>query len=45
MVDKFLGKVYSQRDTLETFNFRGYNIPVDLMKLTGGGIDTFENTL
>jgi len=26
----------------KTFNFRGYEIPVDLMMLTGGGPDTFE---
>jgi ubiquinone/menaquinone biosynthesis C-methylase UbiE len=42
MEDKFIGKVYTLQDTLETFNFRGYDIPVHLMKLTGGGADTFE---
>ena len=26
----------------QTFNFRGYKIPIDLMMLTGGGPDTFE---
>ena len=26
----------------KTFNFRGYEIPIDLMMLTGGGPDTFE---
>ena len=25
-----------------TFNFRGYEIPIDLMMLTGGGPETFE---
>lgn len=42
MEDKFINKVYTLQDTLDTFNFRGYDIPVHLMKLTGGGIDTFE---
>ncbi|TJV24023.1 MAG: class I SAM-dependent methyltransferase [Mesorhizobium sp.] len=27
---------------MDTFNFRGYEIPVHLMMLTGGGPDTFE---
>ena len=42
MEDKFIDKVYTLQDTLDTFNCRGYDIPVHLMKLTGGGIDTFE---
>lgn len=42
MNDPFIGKVYSEDDTRTTFNFRGYNIPIHLMKLTGGGPDTFE---
>ena len=36
MNDPFIGKVYSEGDTRTTFNFRGYNIPIHLMKLTGG---------
>ena len=27
---------------MNTYNFRGYEIPIDLMRLTGGGPDTFE---
>jgi cyclopropane fatty-acyl-phospholipid synthase-like methyltransferase len=42
MNDQFIGKVYSLDDTKNTFNFRGYDIPIHLMKLTGGGADTFE---
>lgn len=27
---------------MKTYRFRGYDIPVDLIKITGGGPDTFE---
>lgn len=26
----------------EKFSFMGFNIPVDLLNMTGGGTDTFE---
>lgn len=35
-------KLFRQRKLIRKHNFRGYEIPVDLMLLTGGGPETFE---
>ncbi|NDB36430.1 MAG: class I SAM-dependent methyltransferase [Flavobacteriia bacterium] len=42
MNDPFLGKIYTIDDKKALFDFKGYKIPVHLIKLTGGGPESFE---
>ena len=37
-----MNQVFSKTDDSEFFEYKGYRIPVHLMKLTGGGADTFD---
>jgi len=42
MLSKFIDKKKTNEQKQEVFKYKGYSIPIDLVNLTGGGVDTWD---